>query len=1030
MRLRTLGRLELEGSGLNRPKPLLLLCYLALEGAQERRHLAELFWPTSTNALKSLSMALTRLRQGAPGVAEADQVEVRAEIASDVEELQQALEQKHYQQVIELYQGPFLQGFPPQELGPELEEWLYHTREKLASQVREALLRSAEAQAAKGELAAAAEHAAEAYALRGAPPLEPPELEQLYTLLRAADSAVAAEVAAEAEEFGLTVAVSVEEARARLELPTDDAPPIPNNLPAQVSSFVGRELELAELSGMLEQGDCRLITITGQGGTGKSQLALQLARKHLDARRFADGVYFVALEDVTGAASVPTRIAEVIQAEPQRRRTQAERAPSGTNQTMDMLIEHIDQRPMLLVLDNYEHLIDAALLTSELLSNCPNLKLVATSRERLNVSEEWAFPLEGLLYPNEATTPLQEALAFDAIKLFVSRAERARPSFTLTEETLIPVVESCRLVMGSPLAIELAAAWVRGLTPKDIASEIKGSLDFLAGTTRNLPGRHRSIRAVFEHSWRLLSEGEQQVFRQLAVFQAGFTHTAAKEVAGASLSTLVGLVDKSLLRLDSRRGRYDRHPLLYEYAREKLAEHKAEASAARARHGRYFLGLLADFPAEEVHDNNKEKPVRALARELGNVVAAWHWGTESHEFALLNDAFLTTFELFNVVNENAQTTEIWSTALAALGESDSDHPLLLGRLLIGLGGTSVDIDDYDRAHSALQRGVNLLEPLGDKAGLWRGLQLLSFTFASCGDFAEAKRCTEKALALALDHPMYRLVSYRYQGDFEMHLGNYAAAEEQLRRALALFDRTGIDIEVPETLRALGNLCLLRDDPREARSYFARALDLISHDSERYSPDLEAFFLDRLGLCAHLLADYPAARALLARGLAKRREAIALEEAEPFELAPLHNLLGLVAAAAGDVGGARASLAEALRLGLRAPDYALGIVNHSLVVAADLKLQLGETEGAIELLGLALRGRGLGNPGTDKLADQHLAEKVLERAKAGLSDQGFEAALERGQSLEPRETARLLLEELERELPVSKAMGGGSYEGIG
>ncbi|UCH24781.1 MAG: tetratricopeptide repeat protein, partial [Trueperaceae bacterium] len=978
----------------------------------------------STNALKSLSMALTRLRQGAPGVAEADQVEVRAEVASDVEELQQALEQKHYQQVIELYQGPFLLGFPPQELGPELEEWLYHTREKLAGQVREALVRSAEAQAAKGELAAAAKHAAEAYTLRGAPPLEPPELEQLYTLLRAADSTVAAEVAAEAQEFGLTVAVSVEEARARLELPTDDAPPTPNNLPAQVTSFVGRELELAELTSMLERDDCRLISITGQGGTGKSQLALQLARTHLDARRFADGIYFVALEDVTGTASVPTRIAEVIGAEPQRKRTQAGRDPSGANQAMDMLIEHIDQRPMLLVLDNYEHLIEAALLTSELLSNCPNLKLVATSRERLNVSEEWAFPLEGLLYPNEAVPSVQEALAFDAVKLFVNRAERTRPGFALTEETLLPVVESCRLVMGSPLAIELAAAWVRGLTPSDIAAEIKRSLDFLTGTTRNLPGRHRSIRAVFEHSWRLLGEGEQQVFRQLAVFRAGFTRDAAREVAGASPSTLVGLVDKSLLRLGDK-GRYDRHPLLFEYAREKLAEHKAEASAARARHGRYFLGLLADFPAEEVHDNNKEKPVRALARELANVVAAWHWGAEGAEFYLLNDAFLTTFELFMLLHMNPQTVGVFSPALAALVENDPDHQALLGRLLIARGhdnaygyGQMKDPEGF----KLIQRGIDLLEPLGDKAGLWRGFTSLSFDFARYGNFAEAKRWTEKALALGLDHPMYRLVSYRYQGDFEMHLGNYAAAEEQLRRALALHEQTGYGLELGGALGVLGTLCLLRDDPREARSYFAQALDNMGES------DLgEALrYLNGLGFCAYLLADYPAARALLAQGLAKHQEAVAIELSWPYEKATFHNTLGLVAAAAGDIDGARASLAEGLVTGLRAPDHDLGIVLHSLVVAADLTLRLGETERATELLGLALR-----HPtGAIDLLDRHLAEKVLERAKADLSDQSFEAALERSPSLEPREIARRILEELEKQVPVSKVMGGGSYEGIG
>ena len=283
VQLRTLGDLKLEGAVFSRHKPLLLLAYLALEGRQERRHLAELFWPGTNHALKNLNTTLFRLREADAGLVEGDTVRVWTNVNCDAQALLTSLESGALEGSVEAYGGPFLDGFPPRELGSELEEWVYQTREFIAGRVREALLSLADTTASEGDFQRAVGRAERAYLLAGALPLEPEDLERLHRLFVAGGSYLAEEVRKEALDAGVPLVVTAAEARDQLRsLHQREERSNLRSLPSRGTSFVGRELELSEVTELLSQRECRLLTLVGVGGVGKTRLALEAAQEQLN----------------------------------------------------------------------------------------------------------------------------------------------------------------------------------------------------------------------------------------------------------------------------------------------------------------------------------------------------------------------------------------------------------------------------------------------------------------------------------------------------------------------------------------------------------------------------------------------------------------------------------------------------------------------------------------------------------------------------------------------------------------------------
>ena len=390
------------------------------------------------------------------------------------------------------------------------------------------------------------------------------------------------------------------------------------NLPLPRTSFVGRASELEAIDRLLEDPECRLLTLVGPGGAGKTRLALEAAARRVD--RYPHGVHFVPLASVASPDFLAPALAESIQ-------FAVDGAHSGFS-AQEQLLDYLSERSTLLVLDNFEHLVEGSGLLSEVIERAPHVELLTTSRERLNVQSEWVFDVEGLGLAENGNG------SASAVRLFVERATQVVPGFTLDDAGYSEALRICRLVDGMPLGIELAASWVSVLSCAEIADEIEGNIDFLATSMRDVPERHRSLRAAIDQSWRLLTDEQRSAFSRLSVFRGSFDRSAAVAVTGADLRLLSELVAKSLLRRPDF-GRFELHELLRQYAAEQLAASPGEEADARERHARHYAAMLVERRAALL---GRELAVARdeLRGELDNLRAAAEWTlAEDNEDAAL-----------------------------------------------------------------------------------------------------------------------------------------------------------------------------------------------------------------------------------------------------------------------------------------------------------------------------------------------------------------------------------------------------------
>lgn len=449
----------------------------------------------------------------------------------------------------------------------------------------------------------------------------------------------------------------------------------PVQLPHHLTPFIGRQEELASLSKLLADPDVRLQTILGPGGIGKTRLAIEAARAQ--AESFADGVYFISLASVDDTGFITSQIADVLKVQFHLRH---KREDWNNDTQIEQLHAYLKEKQLLLLLDNCEHLLTSTLprlpaweksldqQVTDIVQTAPQVKILATSRERLNLHGETLLPLDGLEFPASVvfdSPGLSDPAAADAIQLFRQGARRVRPDFELGPDNLADVVDICRLVGGIPLAIELSAAWVELLSPKEIAAEIRNSLDFLETDLGDIPDRQRSMRLIFNSTWGRLTPIEQEVFQQLSVFRGGFTREAAQAITGVSLRNLMALVNKSLLRFDSE-GRYQVHELLRQYAAERLAEDPVAEAAVKDRHCSYFSTFLM----------NKEPDLRGLSQgqaltdieiEIDNVRTAWRWAVAHEKFNEIEKAMESVCEYLRIRGRLDEPWRFFQPAATALG---------------------------------------------------------------------------------------------------------------------------------------------------------------------------------------------------------------------------------------------------------------------------------------------------------------------------------------------------------------------------
>jgi len=433
---------------------------------------------------------------------------------------------------------------------------------------------------------------------------------------------------------------------------------------------------------------CRLLTLVGPGGIGKTRLALEVAQQFPNA-------HFVALQPLASADFIVSAMAESLNFQ----------FYSGSD-PKQQLFDYLREKSWLVVLDNFEHLLDGATLLSEILTAAPAVRMLVTSRERLNLLEEWVLDVGGLAYPASEADPTSEQ--YSAIKLFVQHARRVNTAFRVTEAQRPAVIRICRLVGGMPLGIELAASWVRALSCEAIAGEIERSLDILETPARNVEPRHRTMRAAFAPTWERLSDRERDVFMKLSVFRGGFTREAAAAVAGTTLRTLSALVDKSLLRV-SASGRYDLHELLRQYAAEKLNE-SGDSNTTSQRHLSYFLYLAEQA---EAHQYGREQPIwyDRVEIELNNVRTALAWSLQSEEVEI-GLRLAGALNWFFHYRGHWAEGRAWLEVMAALG-SEADASAR-AKALHSAGELSIMLGDEYRAEQLCREALALARQCNDK----------------------------------------------------------------------------------------------------------------------------------------------------------------------------------------------------------------------------------------------------------------------------------------------------------------------------
>ena len=558
MYLESLGKLWLKGTPLARPKPLLMLAYLCLEGPQLRRDLAAMFFPNSDDRSDALSTTLRRLRKAGDTIFE-DSGRISASVTCDAIELIEHCKNGNLESALSVYGGAFAAGLG-EDLGIELEEWVFRTRERLAGLVRNAQLELSERAAASGNTGLSFTLAEDA--LRLDTPLSNRDLNRLHALLTPHGGTALEHLRREATAVGETLSEIAQ---------------VPNNLPAFNTAFIGRERQLIELSEVLKRTDNRLVTLHGPGGIGKTRLALEVAWRLYAMSRFADGVFFVPLDGLEDSARVAMQIAE--------------RLNLTLNPAMDAfaaLALSIGARETLLVLDNFEHLVEAGAHLPRLLSKCPHLTLLVTSRERLNLKGETVVTLEGLELPvlGEFQQPSE------ALRLLEERARRVRADFALTSVILPDAARICALLSGFPLALELAASRLRYESIPELRRSLERDVLSLESSFRDVHARHRGIRAVFDHSSLLLSPARRNELAQLTIFHDGFTRDAALAVAGADGRAVGMLADRALITMETD-GRSSFLTLQHSYFRAMLKAQPELERETRVAHALYFARQIA-----------------------------------------------------------------------------------------------------------------------------------------------------------------------------------------------------------------------------------------------------------------------------------------------------------------------------------------------------------------------------------------------------------------------------------------------------
>jgi predicted ATPase/DNA-binding SARP family transcriptional activator len=765
LRIHTLGSLTIACddqpvTGFVSRKVEALLVYLACtRRAHAREVLAELLWPDRAqgDALRNLRVTLASLRKTIdPFVTTGEPVGMSHDSTwwLDVREFEAYLDTAGprdatmLQAALDLYHGDFLSGFYVDS--QPFEDWAMLERERLRLRAMEALDRLIAAYLDQGDYSSGIMRANQLLAMEDLREKTYRHLMQLLwrsgereaalaqyeTCCRLLDMHLGTKPTPQTVKlFEQIVAGEGLPNQIRRDTIMVEAPPQPSihNLPVRATSFVGRDAEVADLGTELNKPDCRLLTLVGPGGIGKTRLALAVAERQLGL--FSDGVFFVNLVPLKTPEEITPAIASAIRCEFSATATPLEQ----------QLVDYLRPKEMLLVLDGFERLLaGGGSLVDPILMAAPGVKILATSREAFNLGWEWRYDVEGLAFPDSLETPGAEA--YDAIRLFAERARQVRHEFTLADN-LPGVISISQLVEGMPLGIELAVPWLRVMS----CDEIRDRLIDLESLQRDIPERHRSLRGLFDHTWGQLSMREQDLLMKLTVFRGGFSWEAAETVADALPSVLAALVNKSLLQVDHFTGRYSRHRLTYQFAAEKLAEHPEVAEQVQVRQCAYFADFL-DLHTPRLQGPDAPQAMDRIEAEIENIRDAWDWAVTHGDLGAILKSCVGLGIFYGVKGWNSEAVEKFRAALALVTAQpdtpERDQQELVLQLCYAVplmtmrGYTATEVGEtYERVRQLAQRVGDLPQLIGALAGL-------APFYGNRAEWRKARALAQEAYAIA------------------------------------------------------------------------------------------------------------------------------------------------------------------------------------------------------------------------------------------------------------------------------------------
>jgi predicted ATPase/DNA-binding SARP family transcriptional activator/tetratricopeptide (TPR) repeat protein len=1013
-------RVELDGKPVvtfETDKTRALLVYLAVESSRphRREHLAGLLWSDipEKRALQNLRQTILYLRKAlcversaAPClIATRDEVQLNPAFDTwlDVSAFSSALDEAycHYQRRsghgwlnIRLLQrglaqvkGDFLEQF---YLGgsPLFDEWASLQREEYNRRTLEALALLADYYQRRSEYELARQTTLRIVELA---PWEETAQAQMMRLLAMDKQWSAAQnqyailrrylrdqVGVEPSQATLSLFDEIRTAATQNKVFPPNLPLARHNLPNMPTPFVGRDADLDYISKQLSDPECRLLTLLGPGGIGKTRLALEAARDQVGIT--ADGVFFVPLVSVNSREQIPSAIADALGLVFSER---------GDPQTQ--LLEYLRQKQILLVLDNFEHLLAAqgsTNLLSEVLRQASGIKLMVTTRERLHLQEECVYTLEGMAYPARDDTPLEASGSFDALNLFERLAQQVHGNFFLDTSNLSSIIRICQLLDGLPLGVELAAAASWDCTCAEIARRIAQGFDELTTYASNVPPRHRSLHAAFDVSWQLLTAAQQHVFCCLSAFRGGFEISAIQALLEDTIPLselhplLSALVEKSLLRRTPT-GRYELHEAIRQYAAGRLSGMPELSSAIQAKHARYYADLIANQTGS-LKSSNQANALNLIHPEIENTRCAWEWLVSNRCTVEISHCVESIFLYFNIRSQFTEGIELFQQAVHALEGYEAgilargmclsrlgalayrarnhtlaqealdrsleifnrlDEPSELAFCQIYSGGVMMRKANYNAAQALAQNSLALYRTLGDEWGESYALYFLSLVKNRTGRFEEALPLSAEAVAVSrrLGNPHRLIAPLNLLGDIACVRGDYETAESHFLESLEISRALNDLYNQAILLNNLATVYQAKQQYDQERAVFEASLALCREIGDQ---DGEAIALNGLGEMAVHLEEYAQAIQFSQQALQ-----VASQATDAWTSVVCLNNLGEAYCGIGENFTAEAHLQQALQAALKI--QALDLVARTAVLLGRVYQQRGENSQAIRFMQAAL-----------------------------------------------------------------------------